>query len=101
MPQGVHAKDQTAFRFDPELLARLKDAAKRHGQTMTDIVARGTATELDRLDGITTSAAPSAPVSPRHTARADAVPPAQFREPESASDIMAALRRRKSGERGE
>jgi hypothetical protein len=97
MPRDAHAKDQTAFRFAPELLARLKDGAKRHGQTMTDIVARGTEAELDRLDGITTDPGPVESVSPprRKPRQAEApAPPARFREPESASDIMAALRRR-------
>jgi len=50
---GVHAKDQLNVRLPPELLARLKDGSKRHGQTVTDIVTRGTATELDRLDAET------------------------------------------------
>ena len=52
MPHDVHAKPQANFRLPPALLARLKDGAKRHGQTQADIVARGTAAELDRLDGI-------------------------------------------------
>lgn len=71
-PQGAHAKNQTAFRFDPELLARLKAAAEGHGQTMTDIVARGTEAELDRLDGIDrTSATPAESVSPPPVAVAE------------------------------
>ena len=52
------AKDQLNTRFPPEVLARLKDSAKRHGETMTDIVVRGTEAELDRLDGITTPVKP-------------------------------------------
>jgi hypothetical protein len=61
---GVHKTDQTAFRFPPELLARLKDEAKRHGHTMTEIVVRGTETELGRLDGITTAHEPVSPPEP-------------------------------------
>ena len=52
-PLDRHAKDQLNVRLDPDLLARLKDGAKRHGQTVTDIVARGAEAELDRLDSIT------------------------------------------------
>ena len=59
MPHGVHAKDQLNVRLPPDLLARLKDGAKRHGHTVTDIVTRGTTTELDRLDGIATEPAPT------------------------------------------
>ena len=94
MPHGVHAKNQTAFRLPEGLLARLKDGAERHGQTMTDIVARGISAELDRLDGITTSAAPTAPVSPpRRTRkpRADTAPAATFRPAETGSDIVKRL----------
>ena len=47
-----HAKDQLNIRVPADFLARLKEAAKRPGQTQTDIVVRGTAAELDRLDGI-------------------------------------------------
>ena len=52
---GVHVKDQVNLRLDPDLLARLRAGAKRHGQTMTAIVERGAAAELDRLDGIATA----------------------------------------------
>lgn len=52
MPHGVHAKDQVNVRFPPDVLARLKDGAKRHRQTITDIMLRGTVAELDRLDGL-------------------------------------------------
>ena len=62
MPHDVHAKPQANFRLDPALLARLKDGAKRHGQTQADIVARGTAAELDRLDGIAITDAGYTPV---------------------------------------
>lgn len=82
---GVHAKNQTAFRLPEGLLARLKDGAQRHGQTMTDIAAHGIAAELDRLDGITTSAAPAKPVSPPRRPRkpkADTAPVATFKPPE-------------------
>lgn len=81
MPHDVHNTAQTAFRFPEAVLARLKAGAKRHGETMTDIVVRGTVAELDRLDGITISSAPASPVSPSRRARkprADAVPPATF-----------------------
>lgn len=82
-PQGVHSKNQTAFRLEPELLARLKDGAKRHGQTMTDIVARGTEAELDRLDGIITDRARPEAVSPppagTRKVSADTAPAATFR----------------------
>jgi hypothetical protein len=44
-----HAKDQINVRFPPDVLARLKADAKRHGQAQSDIVVRGTVTELDRL----------------------------------------------------
>jgi hypothetical protein len=64
MPHGVHSTAQTAFRIPEGLLARLKNATARHGLTMTDIVIAGTAAELDRLDGITTSADRAEPVSP-------------------------------------
>lgn len=49
-----HAKDQLNIRIPPDVLARLKDGAKRHGQTQADIVVRGTTAELDRLDDTTT-----------------------------------------------
>ena len=49
-PSGVHKTDQTAFRLAPGLLPRLKAAAARLGETMTAIVNRALATELDRLD---------------------------------------------------
>lgn len=51
MPHSVHAKTQLNIRFPPELIARVKDAAKRYGLTQADIVKRGTEAELDRLDG--------------------------------------------------
>jgi hypothetical protein len=41
------------------VLARLKAGAKRHGQPQSDIVVRGTVMELDRLDGVATSPAPT------------------------------------------
>ena len=95
---GVHSTAQTAFRLPEGLLARLK-AHATNGQTMTDIAARGIAAELDRLDGITTSVPPVAPVSPpRRTRkpREDTAPAATFKqaEPEGASDIAAFFRRR-------
>jgi len=117
MPHGVHSKDQLNVRLPPDLLARLKDGSKRHGHTVTDIVTRGTAAELDRLDGIATEPEPVSP--PRARSREAPAPaavpvaadpeqpqaagkrksaPRAGREPESASDIMAALRRRRSGE---
>lgn len=48
---GVHKTDQTAFRLAPGLLPRLKAAAARLGETMTGIVNRALATELDRIEG--------------------------------------------------
>lgn len=83
MSRNAHTKGQTAFRFAPELLARLKAGAERHGQTMTDIVARGTEAELDRLDGITTDRARPEAVSPpparTRKVSADTAPAAAFR----------------------
>jgi hypothetical protein len=55
---GVHNSDQTAFRFPPGVLPRLKARAEAEGRTMTDIVV-GLVTGY--LDGITTSAAPAQP----------------------------------------
>ena len=49
MPHGVHAKTQLNIRLKTSLIARVKDAAKRHGLTQADIVTRGTEAELDRL----------------------------------------------------
>ena len=53
-----HAKDQLNVRFPAEVLVRLKDSAKRHGETQTGIVVRGTVAELDRLDSPTASPPP-------------------------------------------
>ena len=78
MPHGVHAKDQTAFRLDPDLRARLKARAEKDGQSMTDIAARGITAELDRLDGITTSAVQADPVSPPRARKPRAVPAVSF-----------------------
>jgi hypothetical protein len=91
MPHGVHNTAQTAFRLPESLLARLKESAKRHGQTMTDIVVRGIEAELDRLDG--------GAVSPPRVreSRADTAPPATFREPESAQSIADYYKNRKNG----
>ena len=79
MPHGVHAKDQTAFRLDPDLRARLKGASEEDGRTMTDVVSEAITDWLDRRDGITTG-----PVSPPQ------VPPVTFkpgdRSPLSASE---------------
>ena len=61
MPHGVHAKDQTAFRFPPGVLPRLKAQAEAEGRTMTDIVVGLVA---GYLDGITTDPVPAAAVSP-------------------------------------
>jgi len=100
---GVHAKPQTAFRLPEGLLVWLKEQAGREGGdvTMTAIVERALVRERERCEGITTRAVPAAPVSPpRRTRkpRADTAPAATFREPESAGDIMAALRRRRNGD---
>ena len=97
MPHGVHAKDQTAFRFPPGVLPRLKARAGAEGRTMTDIVVDLVTGYLDQQDGITTSAPPAKPVSPPRSKprKAGTAPAARFREPESAQDIMAALRRRR------
>ena len=97
MPHGVHAKDQTAFRFPPGILPRLKAQAEMEGRTMTDIV---TDLVTGYLDGITTSV-PAEPVSPPRQARKpreDTAPPAQFRQPESADDIAAFFRNRRTGD---
>lgn len=81
MPSGVHAKDQTAFRLDPELRARLKARAEEEGVTMTDYVSRAIENELAR--GITTD--PALAVSPPRTRSrkppANTAPPVQFRQP--------------------
>jgi len=74
MPHGVHSKDQLNVRLPPDLLARLKDGSKRHGHTVTDIVTRGTAAELDRLDGIATEPEPVSP--PRARSREAPAPAA-------------------------
>ncbi len=54
MPPGVHAKDQTAFRLDPDLRARLKAASEEDDRTMTDCVSEAIADWLDRRVRITT-----------------------------------------------
>lgn len=64
MPHGVHNTRQTAFRLPEGLTERLKDAAKRLGETMTDIAARGIAAELDRLDGTTAAGDPRSRTEP-------------------------------------
>jgi hypothetical protein len=51
---GVHNSNQTAFRFPPGVLPRLKARAEAEGRTMTAIVV-GLVTGY--LDGITTSGA--------------------------------------------
>jgi hypothetical protein len=95
MPHGVHKTVQTAFRIPEAVLARLKESAGIRGETMTDIVVRGTVAELDRLDGITTrvtttpepagnvSPPPKGPRKPRveHQPVADTAPPVVLREP--------------------
>lgn len=50
MPHGEHLLAQTAFRLPEGLLARLKRAAERDGETMTDIVRAALKTELDRRE---------------------------------------------------
>lgn len=50
-PHGVHAREQTAFRLPPDLLARLRDRAEREQRTMTDIVIDAITAELDRIEG--------------------------------------------------
>jgi hypothetical protein len=67
MPHGVHAKDQTAFRFPPGVLPRLKAQAEMEGRTMTDIVVGLVTGYLDQSAGITTRAVPAEPVSPPPT----------------------------------
>ena len=37
-PHGVHAREQTAFRLPPALLARLRTQAETEERTMTAIV---------------------------------------------------------------
>lgn len=73
-----HAKDLAAFRLDPDLRARLKARAEEEGITMTDYVSEAIEEKLAR--GITTSAAPVAPVSPPRSRsrkpREDAAAPA-------------------------
>lgn len=49
MPHGTHNTTQTAFRLPQGLLARLRETAERRGVSMTEIVARGTEAELDRM----------------------------------------------------
>lgn len=49
MPHGTHNTAQTAFRLPQGLLARLRETAERRGVSMTEIVARGTEAELDRM----------------------------------------------------
>lgn len=87
MAHGVHAKDQTAFRFPPGVLPRLKAQAEAEGRTMTDIVV---SLVTGYLDGITTSATPAKPVSPPRARRAreDPTPVVTFvaaEEPQPAS----------------
>jgi predicted transcriptional regulator len=50
-PHGVHAREQTAFRLPPGLLARLRDQAEREQRTMTDIVVAALIDYLDRTEG--------------------------------------------------
>jgi hypothetical protein len=107
---GVHAARQTAFRLPEGLLAWLKEQAGREGDkvTMTAIAERALERERERCEGITTSAAPAAAVSPPpkrpRRPRADTSPAATFKQPEppaktaaqpeGASDIAAFFRRR-------
>lgn len=54
-PGDRHAKEQLNIRVPAGDLARIKDAAGRHGQTQADIMIRGALAEVDRLDGIATT----------------------------------------------
>ena len=104
-----HAKDLAAFRLDPDLRARLKARAEEEGVTMTGYVSEAIEEKLKR--GITTTSAgvsPPAPPVPVPVAAPQEQPqakgkranaPAAAREPESAADIVAALRRRNGGQR--
>lgn len=51
MAHGVHAKDQTAFRFPPGVLPRLKAQAEAEGRTMTDIVVDAVTGYLNQHEG--------------------------------------------------
>jgi hypothetical protein len=90
MPRDVHKTAQTAFRLPGAVLARLRAAAARSDETMTDIMVRAAIAELDRLDGITTRVTTTEPVSPPRPPRKpreDTAPGAAFvaaSEPQSS-----------------
>ena len=50
-PRGVHAREQTAFRLPPDLLASLRSRADLEQRTMTDIVVAAIIDYLDRTEG--------------------------------------------------
>lgn len=50
-PHGVHAREQTAFRLPPDLLARLRTQAEREQRTMTDIMIDALGAYLTRTEG--------------------------------------------------
>lgn len=86
MPDGLQARVETVVRDTPETFNAFVVAA------IEERLARresGSATRATRpTRGSTTSARKDCE---------DTAPRATFREPESASDIMAALRRRRTG----
>ena len=89
-----HNRPNANVRVDAGLLAWARDEAKRRGQPFGEFMGALIAAERDRV-----TAPPSLVAAIKEQPRANAkranTPSA--REPESTSDIMAALRRRNGG----
>jgi hypothetical protein len=77
------------------LLARA-EAVLADGETMNGLIVAAIEELVARREGGSTKPAAARGSTTRaRKPKADTAPPAQFREPESASDIMAAIRRRR------
>jgi hypothetical protein len=96
---GVHTTVQTGFRIPAGVLASAKAAAARGKVTLTAFVISAIEEKLARDGaGITTTATGRDGITTRaRKPRTAATTPAAKAGPESASDIMAALRRRRTG----
>lgn len=87
------------FRPAPVLRERLLAYAKQAARSYSSVLSEAVTEYLDRRDGITAPAPASRGNTARKPRARPVPPPATFKpaEPESASDIMAALRRRRDG----